>query len=162
MEEMLAAELEQEESHIAHRAAELLRELTVAPSEGGRLPGAEEMAATAWRTLLLPEIAELRPRLVPEWPLYAMVAGGGKPSALAGRIDAIAFDDGRASPRSRRRRLRVRPARRSAGGGTGRPWRSRPLFCGPAACCRTWRRIRLQFARGGNRMCRESSAFLSK
>ncbi|TIQ75356.1 MAG: hypothetical protein E5X64_38600, partial [Mesorhizobium sp.] len=52
---------------------------------------------TAWRTLHLPEIAALRPRLVPEWPIYALVADASEPTALAGRIDAVALDNGRAA-----------------------------------------------------------------
>jgi hypothetical protein len=46
--------------------------------------------------LQLTEIAALRTRLVPEWPIYGVVADGGGPKALAGRIDAIAYDGGRA------------------------------------------------------------------
>ncbi len=55
------------------------------------LPDADEIAAAAWRTLQLPDIADLRARLVPEWPIYKVLADRPEPSALAGRIDAIAF-----------------------------------------------------------------------
>jgi hypothetical protein len=34
----------------------------------------------------------LRARLVPEWPIYALLADRPSPSALAGRIDAIAYE----------------------------------------------------------------------
>jgi hypothetical protein len=40
--------------------------------------------------LQLPEIAALRERLTPEWPVYALLEEGLKPRALAGRIDAVA------------------------------------------------------------------------
>jgi len=94
MEEALTGELRQDAGRFVDRARELLRGLAVEIAEA--LPSADEIAATAWRTLQLPEIAELRDRLVPEWPVYAMVGDGAKPSALAGRIDAIAFEGDRA------------------------------------------------------------------
>ena len=47
-------------------------------------------------SLQLPEIAPLRASLVPEWPIYGLVADGGGPKALDGRIDSIAYDGGRA------------------------------------------------------------------
>ena len=34
----------------------------------------------------------MRARLVPEWPIYALLADRPSPSALAGRIDAIAYE----------------------------------------------------------------------
>jgi CRISPR-associated exonuclease Cas4 len=47
--------------------------------------------------LHLPEIVALRSKLVPELPLYAVLPGGPDQLALAGRADAIAFDNGQAS-----------------------------------------------------------------
>jgi hypothetical protein len=64
---------------------------------GTNLPAADEIASTIWRTLQLPEIAALRPRLVPEWPIYALLAGASTPTAVAGRIDAVSLEDGQAS-----------------------------------------------------------------
>jgi hypothetical protein len=61
------------------------------PTDETALPDPQEIAGTTWRTLQLPEIAALRDRLIPEWPVYGLLAGGMSPSALAGRIDAIAF-----------------------------------------------------------------------
>src|SRR3546814_13696941 len=66
------------------------------PDEMTLLPDAREIAATAWRTLQLPEIAALRGRLIPEWPVYDMLEDRPAPAALAGRIDAIAYDGDRA------------------------------------------------------------------
>ena len=60
------------------------------------LPDAREIAATAWRTLQLPEIAALRGRLIPEWPVYDVLKDRPTSAALAGRIDAIAYDGDRA------------------------------------------------------------------
>lgn len=74
-----------------------IAELVVDREDEVDLPEAEEIASTAWRTLHLPEIAALRPGLVPEWPIYALLADASEPTALAGRIDAVALDEGRAS-----------------------------------------------------------------
>src|SRR3546814_18016431 len=68
----------------------LLTELVAEPDEMTLLPDAREIAATAWRTLQLPEIAALRGRLIPEWPVSDMLEDRPAPAALAGRIDAIA------------------------------------------------------------------------
>jgi len=70
--------------------------LVLDPAEGGVLPDADEIAATTWRTLQLADIAALRARLVPEWPIYTLLEDRPSPSALAGRIDAIAYDGDRA------------------------------------------------------------------
>jgi hypothetical protein len=81
---------------VASRVRALLAELVLDPADGGTLPDAEEIAATAWRALQLPEIVALRGRLVAEWPIYALLGDRPSPSALAGRIDAIAYDGDRA------------------------------------------------------------------
>jgi CRISPR-associated exonuclease Cas4 len=91
MEEVLTGELVEDVGQFAGRAHALLLELVLDPAEGGALPDCEEIAACAWRTLQLPDIAALRARLVPEWPIYAVLADSPSPTALAGRIDAIAF-----------------------------------------------------------------------
>ena len=53
------------------------------------------MAATAWRTLQLPDIVALRPRLIVELPVYAWLKPTCNGPAIAGRIDAAAVDNGR-------------------------------------------------------------------
>jgi hypothetical protein len=95
MEEVLTGELVDDVGGFAGRARELLTEL-VLDSEGDALPDANEIAITALRSLELPEIAALRGRLIPEWPIYARLADGPGRKALAGRIDAIAFSGERA------------------------------------------------------------------
>ena len=65
MEEVLTGELVEEVERFANRARELVAELVLDPDDGDVLPDAEEIAATAWRTLQLPEIAALRERLTP-------------------------------------------------------------------------------------------------
>ncbi|RWQ22729.1 UvrD-helicase domain-containing protein [Mesorhizobium sp.] len=97
MEEVLTGELGEDRVEFADRARDLIAELLVDREDGGGIPEAEEIASTAWRTLHLPEIAALRPDLVPEWPIYALLADASKPTALAGRIDAVAMSDGRAA-----------------------------------------------------------------
>ncbi|MGY3610817.1 MULTISPECIES: PD-(D/E)XK nuclease family protein [unclassified Bradyrhizobium] len=96
MEEVLTGELAEDVERFAARARELLAELVVEPGETTILPDANEIAATAWRTLQLPDIAALRERLIPEWPVYALLKDRSTPEALAGRIDAIAYDGDRA------------------------------------------------------------------
>ena len=71
--------------------------MEVGEPEAAPRPDPQEIASTIARTLSLPEIADLRPRLAPEWPVYAMVAGEATPTALSGRIDAIAFEEGQAA-----------------------------------------------------------------
>jgi hypothetical protein len=61
---------------------------------GVRLPDPDEIAGTTLRTLALPEIAAIRPGLIPEWPIYAIHENQTEPTALAGRIDAILLEDG--------------------------------------------------------------------
>jgi CRISPR-associated exonuclease Cas4 len=97
MEEVLTGELPEEVPAFAARARVLMAELVIDAESGAPLPDSDEIAATMARTLALPEIAALRPSLVPEWPIYAMLAGPPEPTALAGRIDALALQDGQPS-----------------------------------------------------------------
>lgn len=97
MEEVLTGELPEDLAAFAERARALMGELSGDNQHSQRLPEADEIAATAWRTLQLPEIATLRPRLVPELPIYSLLADQTDPTALAGRIDAVAIEDGRAT-----------------------------------------------------------------
>ena len=57
MEEVLTGEFAEEVGQFASRVRELLTELVCDPADGGALPDADEIAATAWRTLQLPEVA---------------------------------------------------------------------------------------------------------
>lgn len=94
MEELLTGELAEDTGRFAERARTLLAELVLDDAAAGALPDADEIAATAWRTLRLPEIAALRERLVAEWPVYTLLEDCSNPRALAGRIDVIAFANG--------------------------------------------------------------------
>lgn len=96
MEEVLTGEIGEDRAAFAERAPALIAELTVDHEDAAALPDAEEIASTVWRTLQLPDIAALRPRLVPEWPVYSLLADRREPTALAGRIDAVALNNGHA------------------------------------------------------------------
>jgi ATP-dependent exoDNAse (exonuclease V) beta subunit len=92
MEEVLNGEIVADVARFSDRARELLAELIIDAADGGPLPDVDEIAATVWRTLELPEIVALRERLRPEWSIYSFVAGEHAQTALAGRVDAIAFE----------------------------------------------------------------------
>ena len=94
MEEVLTGEIDDTASALADRANVLIHELAIDPSTA-ELPSIDEIAATALKTLRLPEIAAMRPFLVPEVPVYGMLDAGQ--TALAGRADAAAVEDGAAS-----------------------------------------------------------------
>jgi CRISPR-associated exonuclease Cas4 len=91
MEEFLTGELEDRESLVASRAEELLGQLLTDADEQETRPDPTEMARCALRALALPEIAELRPFLVPEVAIWASRDG----VLVAGRADALAIRDGR-------------------------------------------------------------------
>jgi CRISPR-associated exonuclease Cas4 len=87
MEEFLTRELAEDLAPSLARARTLL-DLLMPVTDGDLVrPDPEEMAAAALRALALPGIAELRPNLVPEVPIWAK----GGHSLVAGRADALAF-----------------------------------------------------------------------
>jgi len=93
MEEVLTGETTEDETTLRARAAELLNQLGLTDKDDASSgPSSREMATTVNRTLLLPEITELRSRLSPEFCVYA---GAVKEQALiltAGIADAVAAD----------------------------------------------------------------------
>jgi ATP-dependent exoDNAse (exonuclease V) beta subunit len=90
MEEFLTEELGEAEATVIARARDLLQQLISAEPEIARvLPEPRELAATALRTLRLPEVAALRPKLVPELAVWAAV----ERTLLAGRADAVAWEN---------------------------------------------------------------------
>lgn len=97
LEEVLNGETADVPDTLAARAAELIGMLGLPPcADPARGPAAVEIAASVARTLALPEVAALRPALVPEYTLYAATAWDDQEEATAGIADAIAFgDDGR-------------------------------------------------------------------
>lgn len=92
MEEVLTGEVAEDVESLSQRARDLLEQLIVEPVDSGERPAAGEIAATVRRTLELPELAKLRGHLMAEWPVYGLVSEVTTPTALAGRIDAVAYE----------------------------------------------------------------------
>jgi ATP-dependent exoDNAse (exonuclease V) beta subunit len=90
MEEFLTGELSEAEASVIARASDLLQQLISGePDVAGVLPEPRELAATALSTLRLPEVAALRPKLIPEVAIWAVTEG----TLLAGRADAAAWEN---------------------------------------------------------------------
>lgn len=89
LEELLTGELADEPAATLSRARSLLDQLAPDTDEDRMRPDPDEMATAALRTLALPEIAELRPRLVPELSVWA----ADDHALIAGRADALAISD---------------------------------------------------------------------
>ena len=89
-EEVLTGEIRDDAAALVARAADLIRGLG---SEPGRDPAlglsADEVAGTVERTLALPEIAAVRPRLAPEFPVYGASEEDGVELATFGIVDAL-------------------------------------------------------------------------
>lgn len=98
MEELLTEELLEGEGDVIARAAELLAQLTVGEAVTGEArPDASEMGQTALRTLALPDIAAVRPSLMPEVAVWAeegdgLVAGRADALVVRGGVVDVAFD----------------------------------------------------------------------
>jgi hypothetical protein len=60
-------------------------------------PDASELAHTVLRTLAIPDIAALRPRLLPEFQLYDLESSDTALAPMMGRADAVAFEGNRPS-----------------------------------------------------------------
>ena len=91
MEEILNGEIEDGEAIVRERAKELLDQLGIAPADSaiqGIAPA--EIAATVRRTLMLPEVAALRPRLRPELTVLGAHQADDRETIVSGIADAIA------------------------------------------------------------------------
>jgi ATP-dependent exoDNAse (exonuclease V) beta subunit len=96
MEEVLTGEIADDVATLQARACELLTQLGIHDAEDaatGR--SSREMASVAHRTLDLPEIAELRPKLLPEFRVYAAAVVDQTASLTAGIADAVVIEAGR-------------------------------------------------------------------
>jgi ATP-dependent exoDNAse (exonuclease V) beta subunit len=91
LEEFLNGELPTNLEAATTRANVLLLHLVSGGNEGKTLPEPAEMAETALRALALPDVAALRPRLVPELAIWA----ARDAYLVAGRADALAIRDGK-------------------------------------------------------------------
>jgi hypothetical protein len=95
LEEVLTGETEEGVNALELRARTLLSELGVteaARAEDG--PHAPELAASARRALGIPEVAALRPRLLPEMTIFSAEPVGQGTIYIGGVADAVAFDGG--------------------------------------------------------------------
>lgn len=92
MEEILTGETDETESAIAERAAQLIHALGRSPvADPAKGLSIEELTSCVVRTLALPEIMALRPRLLAEFPVYAAHANDGAETATVGVADAVAL-----------------------------------------------------------------------
>ncbi len=89
-EEVLTGETADDLAGLTARAADLVRALGREPgADAGASLAPDEMAGTVARTLALPEIAALRPRLIPELPVYGLGEEDGVELATFGIVDAL-------------------------------------------------------------------------
>lgn len=89
LEEVLSSETSDDVAALNARAIRLIAELGEAEHhDAGIGLSAQELAQTVYNTLALPQIAALRPSLLPEFHVYG---GDGVDLALAGIADAIGF-----------------------------------------------------------------------
>lgn len=93
IEEVLGDQLDEMPGPVQERAEALLAEL-VSGDEDGPIPDGAEVARTALSALQIPEIAALRPSLVPEISLFALVDSSDGAKPLAGRADALVVENG--------------------------------------------------------------------
>jgi CRISPR-associated exonuclease Cas4 len=84
IEEVLTGELPHTGAVVRERAASLLTQLGAGLNRAG--PDPAECAGTALSALALPDVAEFRQKLVPEWPIHAMAPDG---ALVSGRVDAV-------------------------------------------------------------------------
>ena len=93
IEEILIGETGESLQDLTARAEDLIRSLARPVMDDpaqGLAPA--ELAGCVIRALSLPEVAELRPLLMPELPVYGSAETGSLEEATAGIVDAIAFD----------------------------------------------------------------------
>ncbi len=93
MEEVLNGETIGDTGALIERASELLVQLSLpAPEIANQGISSQELAQTVARTLSIPEIAMLRPRLIPEHTVYQSYMDEGAEVVVSGVADAVAYD----------------------------------------------------------------------
>lgn len=93
MEEVRNLETADDAAALESRASVLMEQLGVPPaSDCGAGIAPKEIAATVVRTLDLPEIVALRPRLVPELPVFGCATDESGETLVSGVADAVAYD----------------------------------------------------------------------
>jgi superfamily I DNA/RNA helicase len=94
IEEVLTHETADDQASLTARARDLLAQLGLADTDDPALgPCSGEIAASIQRAFQLPEIAALRPTLLPEFRVYAAATSDRTITLTAGIADAVAFDD---------------------------------------------------------------------
>jgi len=94
IEEVLTGEAGDARAELEIRAADLIRQMGQEPAADPKAGiCAAELAGTVLRTLALPDVAVLRPRLVPELPVFGSEERDGEEILLSGQADAVAFDE---------------------------------------------------------------------
>lgn len=98
LEEVLTGETPDASEALVSRARDLIIAIGQTPVEDAAIGlSPDELAGCVSRTLALPEIAALRPTLVPEFPVYAATKDEAGERVTAGVADATSFAaDGRA------------------------------------------------------------------
>lgn len=91
MEEVLTGETSDDEAALAARCAELNAQL---PDRLGPEPDPVETAHLIVATLSLPEVREIRPRLVPEWPVASVFPMDDHENIIMGVADAVVPGEG--------------------------------------------------------------------
>ena len=94
IEEILTGETEETKLELVARAETLIRALDLPVTDDaaqGLAPA--ELAGCVLRSLALPEVAAVRPRLVAEFPVYGSTETDTYEEATAGIVDAIALDE---------------------------------------------------------------------
>ena len=93
MEEVLTGETQESVSELECRATELLTQLGRGPSVDPKIGIApKELAATIVKTLNIPEIVTLRPRLTPENTIFGSECDAQTETLFSGIADAVARD----------------------------------------------------------------------
>jgi ATP-dependent exoDNAse (exonuclease V) beta subunit len=95
IEEVLIGETTETLSALTTRAESLIRAIGLVIArdcERGLVPA--EIAVCVMRALSVPEVATLRPCLLPEFPVYAWTQSAEQEEVTAGIVDAIAFGTG--------------------------------------------------------------------
>ncbi|MFZ1094646.1 MAG: PD-(D/E)XK nuclease family protein [Xanthobacteraceae bacterium] len=93
MEEVLTGEILATAAELHRRAEELMAQLGLEPNSdpaSGISPA--ELAATVERTLALPEVGELRERLLPEHSIFGHESSAAGEILVAGVADSVALD----------------------------------------------------------------------
>jgi exodeoxyribonuclease-5 len=93
MEEVLIGETRAAVAELERRALDLLAQLGIAPANDPKTGiSPSELAATIVRTLSLPEVERLRPRLIPEHTIFGRHLAPDIETLTSGIADAVASD----------------------------------------------------------------------